>query len=89
MEDLRNHVTERAATNLGAWSGCISGALQEREYAEKMREAGFEGVEVRRTKVYAFPHDVAATIFPELSEKERSEINGALASAIIVGKKPL
>jgi hypothetical protein len=32
---------------------------------------------------------VAATIFPELSEEERSEINGALASAIIVGKKPL
>jgi SAM-dependent methyltransferase len=82
-------VTERAATNLAAWSGCISGALQEGEYAEKMREAGFEAVEVRRTKVYSFPHDVAATIFPELSEEERSEINGALASAIIVGKKPL
>ncbi len=82
-------VTERASANLAAWSGCISGALQEREYAEKMREAGFEGVEVRRIKVYAFPHDVAATVFPELSAEERSEINGALASAIILGKKPL
>ncbi len=82
-------VTERASANLAAWSGCISGALQEKEYAEKMREAGFEKVEVRRRKIYSFSDDVAATVFPELSGEERHEINGALASAIIVGKKPL
>jgi N-acetylglutamate synthase-like GNAT family acetyltransferase len=82
-------VTERAVQNLAAWSGCISGALQETEYAEKMREAGFEEVEVRRTKVYEAPDAVAAVLFPELSVEERNEINGALASAIILGKKPL
>ena len=81
-------VTERAVTNLAAWSGCISGALQETEYAEKMREAGFEEVEVRRTKVYSIPGAMAEMAFPELSGEERNEINGALASAIIMGKKP-
>lgn len=82
-------VTERAVKNLAAWSGCISGALRETEYAEKMREAGFEEVEVRRTKVYSFPDAMAAMAFPELSGEERNEINGSLASAIIMGKKPL
>lgn len=82
-------VTERAVKNLAAWSGCISGALQETVYAEKMRAAGFEEVEVRRTKVYSVPDAMAAMAFPELSSEERNEINGALASAIIQGKKPL
>ncbi len=82
-------VTERAVKNLAAWSGCISGALQETVYAEKMRAAGFEEVEVRRTKVYSVPDAMAAMAFPELSSEERNEINGALASAIIRGKKPL
>ena len=82
-------VTERAVKNLAAWSGCISGALQETEYTEKMKEAGFEEVEVRRTKVYSVPDAMAAMAFPELSSEERNEINGALASAIIRGKKPL
>ena len=82
-------VTERVVKNLAAWSGCISGALRETEYAEKMREAGFEEVEVRRTKVYSFPDAMAAMAFPELSGEERNEINGSLASAIIMGKKPL
>ncbi|TDY65146.1 ubiquinone/menaquinone biosynthesis C-methylase UbiE [Aminivibrio pyruvatiphilus] len=82
-------VTERAVKNLAAWSGCISGALQEAEYAALLKEAGFIDVEVRRTKVYEMPDALAAMTFPELSPEERNEINGALASAIILGKKPL
>lgn len=75
-------VTDRIIKNLAAWSGCISGALQEVEYTENMKEAGFEDIEVRRTRIY---HTAA---FPELSIEEQNEIDGALASAIIMGKKP-
>lgn len=82
-------VTERAVKNLAAWSGCISGALQETEYAALLKEAGFIEIEVRRTKVYEVPDALAAMAFPELSAEERKEINGALASAIIQGRKPL
>lgn len=82
-------VTERAVKNLAAWSGCISGALLETVYADLMKEAGFADVEVRRTKVYEMPDALAAMTFPELSAEERNEINGALASAIILGKKPM
>ncbi|MBL3539523.1 arsenite methyltransferase [Aminivibrio sp.] len=81
-------VTERAVKDLAAWSGCIAGALQETEYAALLKEAGFIEVEVRRTKVYKMPDALAAMTFPELSAEERNEINGALASALILGKKP-
>lgn len=80
-------VSERIGRNLAAWSGCISGALQAESYAEKMREAGFQQVEVRPVKVYSFPSAMAATFFPELPPEEREEMNGALASAIITAKK--
>jgi len=81
-------VSGRAAKNLAAWSGCISGALLEEEYSTKMEEAGFEHVEVRRKKTYHVPESVAEMFFPDLSVEERREIDGALASAIVMGKKP-
>jgi ubiquinone/menaquinone biosynthesis C-methylase UbiE len=75
--------------NLAAWSGCLSGGLQETEYETKLREAGFHEVEVRRKKVYSISESAASSAFPGISEERRSEIDGALASAIILGKKPL
>jgi SAM-dependent methyltransferase len=32
--------------NLNAWAGCIAGALDEQDYLEKIRAAGFEAVEI-------------------------------------------
>ena len=32
--------------NLNAWAGCLAGALDESDYLDKIRAAGFEGVEV-------------------------------------------
>jgi ubiquinone/menaquinone biosynthesis C-methylase UbiE len=34
------------------WTGCIAGALAENTYQEKLRQAGFENVEVEPTRVY-------------------------------------
>jgi arsenite methyltransferase len=31
--------------NLASWAACVSGAITEKEYIEKMRAAGFSGVE--------------------------------------------
>ncbi len=81
-------MTERGVKNIAAWSGCVSGALLEEEYKEKMQEAGFEKVEIRRTKIYEATEAIAAELFPDFSDEERREIDGALASAVIMGKKP-
>ena len=32
--------------NLAAWAGCIAGALEQQEYLAKIREAGFNGLQV-------------------------------------------
>ncbi|OPZ39371.1 MAG: Demethylmenaquinone methyltransferase [Synergistetes bacterium ADurb.BinA166] len=82
-------VSEDIAGSLAAWSGCIAGALQEDDYLERMKTAGFSDVEVRRMKVYAVPEALASMAFPDLSESGRREMDGALASAIIKGRRPL
>jgi arsenite methyltransferase len=40
---------ERTRADMAAWTGCIAGALTEREFADALRAAGFEEIEVRPT----------------------------------------
>ncbi len=34
------------------WVGCVAGALDENEYREKLREAGFQQIEIEQTRIY-------------------------------------
>ena len=43
---------EALAQQLSAWAGCVSGALDEEVYLEKMREAGFNIIEITERKYY-------------------------------------
>src|SRR6185437_10394745 len=38
--------------NMELWVGCIAGALEEEEYASKLRAAGFTGIDVDPWRVY-------------------------------------
>lgn len=38
--------------NMDAWAGCVGGALEEEEYIERIREAGFQSVEVTAKMTY-------------------------------------
>jgi len=35
-----------------AWSGCIAGALEEKDYLARLREAGFEDAGIEVTRVF-------------------------------------
>ncbi len=43
---LHGKLPEAIATRMDAWAGCVAGALQESDYLDKMRRAGFQDVEV-------------------------------------------
>jgi arsenite methyltransferase len=38
--------------NMLLWVGCIAGALQDSEYADKLTRAGFAKIEIEPTRVY-------------------------------------
>jgi SAM-dependent methyltransferase len=50
---VRGEVPERVRGNMLLWVGCIAGALEEREYAAKLAEAGFAGISIEPTRVYS------------------------------------
>ncbi|MDR1989887.1 MAG: arsenite methyltransferase [Acidobacteriaceae bacterium] len=71
------------------WAGCISGALQDTDYAAKLAAAGFERIDIEPTRVYtaddargflnANHADLAASI---------EQIDGKFMSAFVRATKP-
>ncbi|HTZ48623.1 MAG TPA: arsenite methyltransferase [Verrucomicrobiae bacterium] len=49
---IRGEVPAAVRKSMELWVGCIAGALQESEYQEKLRAAGFEAIEVEPTRIY-------------------------------------
>jgi arsenite methyltransferase len=49
---VRGEVPPKVRKSMELWVGCIAGALEEKEYEEKLRAAGFEGVEIEPTRIY-------------------------------------
>jgi SAM-dependent methyltransferase len=85
---LSRPLPERVQNNLMAWAGCVAGALLEQEYREKLAAAGFTDIEVQITRVYDLTSPLVAEIVPDLSEIERREADGSIASAFIRATKP-
>jgi ubiquinone/menaquinone biosynthesis C-methylase UbiE len=48
----RGEVPADVRRNMLLWVGCIAGALQDSEYADKLTAVGFEHVEIEPTRVY-------------------------------------
>ena len=49
---VRGEVPADIRKSMELWVGCIAGALEEREYGEKLARVGFESVEVEPTRIY-------------------------------------
>src|ERR1700682_3407286 len=49
---VRGEVPGEIRRSMELWVGCIAGALEEKEYQEKLARAGFESIEVEPTRVY-------------------------------------
>jgi SAM-dependent methyltransferase len=45
-------IPERIMRDIEAWSGCVAGALEEQDYLEKLRRAGFADASIEVTQVY-------------------------------------
>lgn len=80
---------------IALWTGCISGALGDREYVEKLTAAGFEdaGVEVtrryERLELEGMADQLDPTMLPEGTSMAAAveALDGAFASAFIRARK--
>src|SRR6266571_1209551 len=49
---VRGDVPQNIRKSMELWVGCVAGALEEREYRDKLATAGFESIGVEPTRVY-------------------------------------
>jgi arsenite methyltransferase len=49
---VRGEVPAEIRRSVELWIGCVAGALEEREYRDKLAAAGFEGIDLEPTRVY-------------------------------------
>lgn len=85
---LKRPLPEKLQKDMAAWTGCVAGALQEKEYREKLSAAGFTGIDVEVTRTYELSDPSVGSLIPSLSEDERRELSGAVVSAFIRAVKP-
>ena len=86
---VRGDVPADVRRSMELWVGCIAGALDERDYALKLRAAGFADVEVEPWRIY---HVEEARAFLTESgldvDRLASDIEGRFASAFVRARKP-
>jgi arsenite methyltransferase len=86
---IRGEVPAEVRRSMELWVGCVAGALEETEYADKLRAAGFTDVEVDPWRVYDV-EDARAFLAEAGLDVDRiaTEVNGRVASAFIRARKP-
>jgi arsenite methyltransferase len=86
------HFPPTLRSDLEAWAGCISGALEEETYWQLLAVAGFINIEFEVTRRYSI-QDVAdsggSASIAALSDSESAEVDGKFVSAFIRAQKPL
>jgi len=81
---IRGAVPSEIRRSMELWVGCVAGALEEDEYAAKLKGAGFESVEVEPWRVYQV--DDARAFLAESGidvDQLAPQVDGKIASAFI------
>jgi SAM-dependent methyltransferase len=86
---LRRPLPDEVARALGAWTGCIAGALDQAEYVAKLDAVGFTGIEIQSTREYGLD-EVRALLDDQHLDADRlaPPIAGQLMSAFVRATKP-
>jgi len=86
---VRGDVPADIRRNMELWVGCIAGALEETEYASKLKAAGFVNVEVEPWRIYKV--DDARAFLTEAGvdvDRLAPQVEDRFASAFVRGTKP-
>jgi SAM-dependent methyltransferase len=86
---VRGDVPADVRRNMELWVGCVAGALEESDYASKLREAGFADVEVEPWRIYQV-EDARSFLAAGGLDVDRlaPQIEGRFRSAFVRATKP-
>jgi len=86
---VRGSVPTAIRRSVELWIGCVAGALEEREYRDKLSAAGFEAIDVEPTRIYQV-EDARAFLAKAGIDADAiaPEVEGKFMSAFIRARKP-
>ncbi len=86
---VRGDVPPEIQRSLELWAGCIAGALRDTDYANKLRAAGFQTVDVEPTRIYT-EADARQSFSGKDIDLDRfaPQIDGKFMSAFVRATKP-
>jgi SAM-dependent methyltransferase len=86
---VRGEVPAEVRKNMLLWVGCVAGALEENEYAAKLKKAGFGGISMEPTRVYSVEDSRTFLVEAGIDvDAIASQIEGKFMSAFIRATKP-
>ena len=86
---VRGEVPDAIRRNIALWTGCVAGALSDRDYLDKLARAGFADACIEVTRV--FHADDARELLAEQGaelQQLAQEVDGKFASGFIRATKP-
>lgn len=85
----RGEIPPAVRRSMELWIGCVAGALEENEFKQLLRNAGFVDVEIEPTRVYQF-EDAKAFLASAGQDSEvlAREIGGRVMGAFVRATKP-
>ena len=85
---VRGEVPADVRRSMELWVGCIAGALEESDYAAKLRAAGFVDVDVEPWRIYSVEDARSVLTESGIDINQLTDIDGRFASASIRARKP-
>ena len=79
--------------NVEAWTSCVGGALKEKDYLDKIQNAGFSNISIESKHIYTHDEismfkETDSTIFEKpLSQNEIKAVEGKIASIRVTAEK--
>ena len=85
---VREGLPQVVKESMSLWTGCVAGALEEREFIALLEEAGFENPSIEPTRVYTREDAAALIAGTGLDSALADQVDGKIMSGFVRATKP-
>ena len=85
---VREGLPQAVRANMPLWTGCVAGALEEREFLDLLTEAGFENASIEPTRVYTRADAASLLEGTGLDAALADQVEGKIMSGFVRATKP-
>lgn len=84
----RGHIPDAVRQAAERYAGCVAGALDEKDYLRKLKDAGFENVTVLKEREIQIPLSILEGVLG-CATRSTADAGGAIVSITVRGDKPV